>query len=53
MTIKAMMAKPIGISTGICFAGTSLMIGMMTSAFILWAFSCLGSGACDLVSGMI
>ncbi len=50
MKARDMVEKSIGTSYGIGFVGILVLVGLMTSVFILWSLSCLGGMAFDLVN---
>ncbi|BCA78335.1 hypothetical protein AOP6_0122 [Desulfuromonas sp. AOP6] len=43
--------KPIGLGAGLGLAAVLVLIGFVTSLFLLWSVSCLGGGAFLLASG--
>ncbi len=53
MKRQELFSKQIGVGYGFGFVGALTMIGLMTSLFILWALSCLGGAACDLITRII
>ena len=49
MKLHEMFEKSIGLSSGLGFLGIVVLIGIVTSIFILWSMSCLGGMAVDLL----
>ena len=49
MKMHELFEKSIGISSGLGFLGIVVLIGILTSIFILWSMSCLGGIAVDLI----
>lgn len=48
-----MFHKSIGISTGFGFLGIVGLVGVLTSVYVFWAFSCLGGAACELATKIV
>ena len=49
MKTMKMFEKSLGVSSGVGFLGIVVLIGLVTSIFILWSMSCLGGLAVDLL----
>ena len=47
-----MFEKSIGLSSGLGFLAIVILIGLISSIFILWSMSCLGGLAVDLLGRM-
>jgi len=47
-----MFEKSLGLSSGLGFLIIVVLIGLLTSIFILWSMSCLGGLAVDLLGRM-
>lgn len=52
MRMHRMFEKSIGVSSGLGFLGIVVLVGLVTSIFILWSMSCLGGLAVDLLGRM-
>jgi len=47
-----MFGKSLGWSSGLGFLAIVVLVGLLTSIFILWSMSCLGGLAVDLLGRM-
>jgi len=52
MKMQRMFEKPLGWSSGLGFLAIVVLVGLLTSIFILWSLSCLGGMAVDLIGRM-
>lgn len=51
MLILNASKQPIGLGAGLGLVTVLVLLGLVTSLFLLWSVSCLGGGAVTLVSG--
>ncbi len=49
MNMHKMFEKSLGWSSGLGFLAVVVLVGLLTSIFILWSMSCLGGLAVDLL----
>jgi len=52
MKMHRMSEKSLGWSSGLGFLAIVVLVGLLTSIFILWSMSCLGGLAVDLLGRM-